>query len=67
MPSDWMNIVGAVMITCAALISHPMSNAESSRLEERFAFDWNAMAQQQGCADLGSGACLFLQDSAAQF
>jgi hypothetical protein len=67
MPSEWTNILGAVVIACAALISHPMSNAESSRLEERFAFDWNAMSQQQGCADLGSGACLFLQNGPGQF
>ena len=61
MQSDLFNILGALLVTCAVLASHPMSNAESSRLEDRLAVSWNDMAYQQGCADLGTGACYFQQ------
>ena len=61
MQSDLMNILGALLVTCAVLASHPMSNAQSTRLEDRLVVGWNDMAHQQGCADLGTGACYFAQ------
>jgi len=66
MQSDWLNVLGALLVTCAVLASHPMSNAQSARLEDRLALGWNDMASQQGCADLGTGACYFQQLFPAQ-
>ncbi len=66
MQSDLLNVLGALLVTCAVLASHPMSNAESARLEDRLAVSWNDMATQQGCADLGTGACYFQQHYQAQ-
>ncbi len=59
MQGDLMNILGALLVACAVLASHPMSNAQSSRLEDRLVVGWDDMAYQQGCADLGTGACYF--------
>ena len=61
MQSDLLNVLGALLVTCAMLASHPMSNAESSRLETRLALSWDGMANRQGCADLGTGACYIAQ------
>jgi hypothetical protein len=66
MQSDFLNVLGALLVACAVLASHPMSNAQSSRLEDRFAISWNDMAYQQGCADLGTGACYFQAHYQAQ-
>ena len=66
MQSELLNILGALLVTCAVLASHPMSNAETSRLEDRLAVNWNDMAYQQGCADLGTGACYFQAHYQAQ-
>jgi hypothetical protein len=61
MQSELLNILGALLVTCAVLASHPMTNAEADRLSDRIVVGWDSMAQQQGCADLGTGACFFQQ------
>ncbi len=61
MQSDLLNVLGALLVTCAVLASHPMSNAQSAHLEDRLALNWDDMATQQGCADLGTGACYVAQ------
>ena len=66
MQSELLNVLGALLIASAVLASHPMSNAASARLEDRLVISWDTMAQQQGCADLGTGACYFQSHDKAQ-
>lgn len=61
MHGDLLNALGALLVACAVLASHPMSNAQFARLEDRLALGWDSMAAEQGCADLDTGACDFAQ------